>query len=350
MYYAFKEGWITPSDSLYKFGKILACASTEVETILGYNPKTISLPIEPDTLAYPRFTFYSNLFVSLKNIVEAIQWLNEKHIYLNDLKEANLVYNGVMKIIDIGSIKLKIKEITNDKITIFKSSYNEYEKNLEGTYISPEKLYLPSTGNDPTVKVFRMTTRTNTLLEYTDIPTPTVKLILHPESCLKCIRDDNGDIQHITETVDSIDATYYTKLTNYQRYCKIDIWALGQIMSNLHLQISQEFFELNELQEQINTSILSSMYNLIKNLLELNVVNRPDAAKALSLYIRYLTPEFKKTNRKTLRKSAKKKSAFRLSIKNISTSGGKNTHKRKTYNRRRFRPCQLKRRINIKLN
>ena len=242
--------------------------------------------------------------ISVKNVFVGVKILNEAKIYHCDIKPQNLVLDErdkQFKIIDFGNAifdkptkKLKSEWQSGDDIEGYTAGYvsPEYFYSLYG--LLPNVLFFGDIENIESVD--------NNIVRY-----------------LKLYRMEKNEMKAYTE-ISIIPDKYYGKLEPPKTYIKNDIWSLGCVLKKILSELLVKLDETESKDVQIFLeNVIVNLSRVIKNLVIMNVDNRPTASQALVLYNKFLvkmegTPSSFSTTRKggrKRRKTTKKRKTYK---------------------------------------
>lgn len=224
--------------------------------------------------------FYQTILVPFENLFKAVELLNRNKIYHCDIKPENIVYDNnnksnTFKLIDFGLAIFD--EISREDIIIgFTSGYvsPEFYYRIAGTHIGYGFIEDRSEfkkDKDETIITF----------------TPNVYKFSKTNKKFSKFHGTNKQ---------NINTSYYEKLLDNNSpllYSKNDIWALGCVLKDILEAIVQLFNkESNKTTSPSEIiyfkNISSELNKVIRQILILNVHERPNASVALKIYTAFL--------------------------------------------------------------
>ena len=276
-----------------------------------------------------KLTDVSKFIKSIENIFKAIDLLNTNNIYHCDLKPLNIVlHNNKFKLIDFGSAVFSNQVMDKGR---------EIGEGYTPGYISPEYFYFL------TKQMWLPFMFKNHEIEYNeDDKHITFKLNIY----------DYVKVEGVSKFIDkelegqTMPIAYYENLrtkTPKNCYLKTDIWSMGCILKQVLNHIvslfnSSEYIDDNEksivdeedieddeafFDNDLIKKIIVGLNDVIKNLLILDVYNRPNAKLALTIYqvfLRSLQPKLTVGERKI---ELVRKRASRSSIQKEASRSGR---------------------------
>ena len=222
--------------------------------------------------------FYQTILVPFENLFKAVELLNRNKIYHCDIKPENIVYDNnsnTFKLIDFGLAIFD--EISGEDIIIgFTSGYvsPEFYYRIAGTHIGYGFIEDRSEfkkDKDETIITF----------------TPNVYKFSKTNKTFSKFDGTNKQ---------NINTSYYEELLDNNSpllYSKNDIWALGCVLKDILEAIVQLFNKESNKTTSISEiiyfkNISSELNKVIRQILILNVHERPNASVALQIYTAFL--------------------------------------------------------------
>jgi len=222
--------------------------------------------------------FYQTILVPFENLFKAVELLNRNKIYHCDIKPENIVYDNnsnTFKLIDFGLAIFD--EISGEDIIIgFTSGYvsPEFYYRIAGTHIGYG--FIEDRSEFKKDKDETIITFTPNVYNFSKINK-------------KFSKFDGTNKQNIN-------TSYYEELLDNNSpllYSKNDIWALGCVLKDILESIVQLFNKESNKTTSISEiiyfkNISSELNKVIRQILILNVHERPNASVALQIYTAFL--------------------------------------------------------------
>jgi serine/threonine protein kinase len=272
-YFIDKSNKCNPNSDPTEAIKKTACKQKSPYIYLSYEDGGNSLS-KTLTNAEKNLSFYINLFNSLLNVFKGVNELNNKDLYIFDLKPDNIVYNtetNVLKMVDLGGVKLLQGDIDKDTET----NILDLTQGKTPSFLAPEMLARESNG-----KVIYLSSSAFGGAEYVVLKENKDKTwSLELGKNLNKLKKKESSI-----ILDEIKYDYYLSLPIKKRFEKNDIFALGIILLIIYNDILDDYDE----DEEFISKVEDLFNHVIKPMMKLDVDKRVNSGDALKLYEEWL--------------------------------------------------------------